>query len=630
MSTINDHLIKDYYKVYSEPHRRYPTTFKWPGLIYHIALYVNSEKSISNKLNNNNKQRIDGNITSEPEEADNSVFESVVEHLRDNFYWRRPFKFESESKAPQSHEIVKFETEPANYLITRTSNFKPTFLTRFKLRDRTVPVTVEAVTKTGIDGTVVEPEEVNINTSMVVRCESHRNYFHLVFFLPLSLNCTGNEKNFTSLNWSAKANQSTSISKALYEGIQEISENYSPMKNLLKCVFDDPSTNKSVFLNFRGIVIPAQWLNGTTGSERFANEMFPSSHKGTKLNENHQKNAASFLDAVYEDVRAGVLNYNAVDAIANYARYGHLIYLSNLGSQRPEGQEEPLQFSLFYNGDARASNAEIMSRNWWLSRAVGRFLTAGTNRLLGLRRLTKLEEARKSLAEIEIEAAEVAATRVGGTRFADFESKLNALNDLMSKLNNILKPIGTKGSNLKAADSFLNVIAKNRLAYEVMRRSIDDLYIDRIAGWQSYNDFIHRRLQGTYSWIVDLEARYKFLFSFLDAQFESVKASISLEEQKRSKQLQKLGTVIAAVGIPAILTDQLGLSALSYLEKYCTKLFPLGKFDQDRMWYGICSIIPSEADHLAMKWILFLFWFFVIFPFFLPSIFGYNTKQDRN
>jgi hypothetical protein len=123
MSTINDHLIKDYYKVYSEPHRRYPTTFKWPGLIYHIALYVNSEKSISNKLNNNNKQRIDGNITSEPEEADNSVFESVVEHLRDNFYWRRPFKFESESKAPQSHEIVKFETEPANYLITRTSNF---------------------------------------------------------------------------------------------------------------------------------------------------------------------------------------------------------------------------------------------------------------------------------------------------------------------------------------------------------------------------------------------------------------------------------------------------------------------------------------------------------------------------
>lgn len=552
-----DFLISDYFEISSEPHRRYPTIADWPCLVIQEAVYFDSKGP--------------------------DVAERLLIFLTSAF-------------AGWSRRVIALQDNPFSSFDPFTLEpFEPYFLRRFTeyLADETSGSEVlsfEAVPPGNSPQLQTDHPPGDRPRDVIVRVEIHKAWFALTMFLPIAAECRDDvvrcqmvhrhspilEASFRQaadpgtwgevLNWFYESVVDTLACRAMRTWGRDAADTLGHLCALVAdfrgyisgSAAENPKTGSTsvtirrgkarkrkaetsaatkplkVFTDFVGILLPEDMVR-PPGLKGPAFVRFSSNAEISGIF--RFRATLSYLEKMSRAFYFSVFRSGGADVIACYLRRGSAIYMSNIGSQRSPSSRDPLRFLIIYPNSGPyldPSSPAHENRRWWLGRLIHRLLSAGTMRVKALRDLKDIYEAGEKLAGIEKDVEELEGEQSTRSPAKNY----SALTTMIRRLTQISS--GNSGSLLLR-------VHENRLAYLHMQRQLADLEIVRIPGWQSYSAFVNRRLVNTYAKIGAIVERYDRLWSIIRTRMEAVEAQSSVN-------LQRIGTSVAVIGLPAALT----------------------------------------------------------------------------
>ena len=534
-------LVDDYFETHAEPHRYYPTSMEWPCYVIHfgrrleLGLDADVKSALEAFLNRAVRGRWTRRIPNTPTARSSAVYclEIIEKKFIDSFSAFYGSRTRADCAAQDgAGEVLAIDCCPV------TSNQTDAAITRM----------------------------VN------ARIELHQEYITLTLFIPLHLavdpahamqgetHKAAQLEEISNFGASLRLSNTTAgteeLLRILYDELPHValsaaaSSDPESIQSKLACLVREftvkwrapakrnrLSTSKGgIFCVFHGAVLPPEEFC-VWGLKPYFAELYESSPWNPDQN---IKDTISFLNKFWYLAKPSVYKTGLHDVVANYLRNGSVIYTSNIGSQTSPDAKDYLRFLLLYNttplvdgftthvgapsdGDCSTENMDKRpiylaqayqnDEMFWLSRIVSRLLTMGTLRLAAISDLKAINSAMSALAQIESDLSAIeGAPNVRG-QYAELRKLIK---DRMSQ-------VWTGNHTL------ISRIGSNKVAFQAMKRQLDDLEITRIPGWQSYDSFINRRLVTTYERISEIAERYTDVWRMMRSRMDVIEAGTILQ-----------------------------------------------------------------------------------------------------
>lgn len=505
-----DMLTAEYFYEYSEAHRRRPTIFEFPALTLHIATYYSVEGPAA--------------LKPDSAEPDEERFLRLLRCFRGWYKWvRRPYLFD------QPPEQVDDQ-----------------FLRTF----------AQFVGSSGKQAAQDERDEVlsfecmpHLDARFALRIEVHKEYFSLTAFYGLDIKPVDNGKIcITAPELSPQFPAQQFDAHALGENANVIDVIYGPVHRRLLTYLNSPPINlaatlealfpKCTFANFHGSTLPVIAFHDSAGIE------FPPEWQDGLDPE--FGGAHRFLADMWPQLRR-TLFLRSDDMIACYMQNGKAIYLSSLGSQVNPRELDDLRYALIYeDGSLPDGTADTAQRgqqldhrqlnrqiNWRLSRLMYRLHEAGTLRLAGLRKLRRLRQAMAELTSIEQEVVRKAWPSSYGFLFSN---RIREVTERLFALSTIIgEPIQYR-------------LSRSDYYFIRSQAQVKELGVVKIPAWQSYSEFLERRIYQTYAQISGMTGRIDRVLRFLEAQSSAL-------QNRHALLWQILAGLAALIVLPSYFGD---------------------------------------------------------------------------
>ncbi|HBK90505.1 MAG TPA: hypothetical protein DDZ68_02410 [Parvularcula sp.] len=549
-------LADDYFAMYAEAHRHYPTVVKWPCYVLHLGRrYVAGAESAA-------------------------AFERfATAALSANWVRRTPSSpNDLDGEAFQRLDLT------SKFISDFGAHLNPLEAPRERSRERSRVLTHPIHNVMFFECVLSGPQtEVDLTDMMVVRVEAHREYLTLTIFIPLiitmSASYTGTALTDLSergavISASPHCGREGHLLEFLYNTFPKIAfassapEAY-PIAEKLQTLVESFSGDWSVagsgvdprriFCVFEGAVITHRLFNFAGSDQKPIRPAFHSPECIRPFEETAEmSDTIIFLDQFWRSAKTSLFKSGIHDVVANYMRNGTVLYSSNVGAQTDTTSKDPLRFCLLfdeihnpdegrgtYSIDLQAAQAR--DQIWWLSRIVARLINMGTLRLVGLSDLPKIADAIRELEVLEAEISEIESLKAATIDSSDYFRR-RGVNREYRRLRNI---IAKQLPRLWTGDYTLRSrVSANKIAYQAMRRQLDDLEITRIPGWQSYDAFMNRRLATTFERISELSERYDNIWREIRARMDVLEAGATIS---LNRVAQWLGSAAVAAGLTDVL-----------------------------------------------------------------------------
>ncbi len=291
-----------------------------------------------------------------------------------------------------------------------------------------------------------------------------------------------------------------------------------------------------IFCVFHGAVLPSESFQISGLKPHFADLNVVSKWKpGPEIDE-----TINFLNQFWYLAKPTVYKTGLHDLVANYLRNGSVIYTSNVGAQTSPSSNDYLRFLLIYKAtipsergsspqpprDGDPENADEATRklylerayktdeSFWISRIVSRLLTMGTLRLMAISDIGAINSAMEYLEDIEYELSKLESRTINER--AQYSELKKLIRERLSEV-------------WSANHSLVSRVSSNKVAFQAMKRQLEDLEITRIPGWQSYDAFINRRLVTTYERISEIADRYNDIWRVIRSRMDVIEAGTTLK-----------------------------------------------------------------------------------------------------
>ncbi|GAM97232.1 hypothetical protein U91I_00857 [alpha proteobacterium U9-1i] len=494
-------LTSEYFYEYSEPHRRRPTIFEFPALTIHTATYYTENGPAAARK------------ASDPE-TDERRFATFLNCFIGWTTWTRT-PHSASSRHEQRTVSLDFIQGFARYLKTDHGANDGD-------RPRDEVHSFECAQSP--------------NAPLAVRVEVHREYFSLTIFCRLRFDLpTGGSTVVIS------SDALSPVCPAFHREVQRgqslaLQPDGTYIPGVLDVVFGDVRERllhhlnahpldlfatierlfpRCTFANFHGLTMPATAMHKPGGP---APQMCRTDQGKLEAKTSYGDTQA-FLSNAWPELRRVLFAPGTDDVIACYLQHGHAIYVSSLGSQSSAVEIDDLRYVLFYNGVSSAPEqlplleqhlwkAPDRQKNWRVSRLVYRLHEAGTLRLAGLRKLRRLRRSMVRLAGAEQHVVEHAWPNFLGLLFARH----------VKRTTEMLFQIGAE-----IGEPIQYRLSRSRYYFHRARSNVEEMGIEKIPGWQSYSEFLKRRVYLTYEQIDAMGPRMDRVLRFIQTQNDALR-----------------------------------------------------------------------------------------------------------
>lgn len=521
--TFKDELLdEDYFYNNSEAHRRRPTLVLFPQLVVHTATFYETPA--------------EGEAQRGKKEQDGAA--KFLAWLTEQFSadWRRRPPIEQRQadgqRLPSDKDAESDERTPYEKWAAGIP-FKPDFLRRFANAHENER-TLRKKQPADDDVEFIFEARHRAAPEIVVRVEAHSEFFSITFFSPIATPETPLKDTFDAA--AARFFPKDSLQPA---------ESDTPHQVLLRSVAKH--FEQSTFAHFTGVVTDCRCFGGVTTDGLFHESNAPLAEFLAKAS----AHAGNFLRDVRAHLDNSVFINSDNDAIACYVQRGRAMYISTLGAQASPTSKDEVRYLVLYE------RPEVIEREcgvpkpdprrrahlerFRLSRLVYRLNTIGTLRLAALRELRRMRATGDRLREIEdaLEAAAYRKSALGGYGARDRE--------LLAVIHELEKMADGKSAE---GSPILHRAARTRHYWEQIQRLLDDMDVGEIATWQTYHQFIHRRLATTLEYVASINTRVTDVWNVARSRLELI-------ESRTLLWLQKLSTAASLALLPLAVADYL-------------------------------------------------------------------------
>ncbi len=491
-ANFKDQLLdSDYFYTHSEPHRQRPTIVKFPQFIVHTAtFYAAGVQPTGNYLDGLRKRLLGG------AHADaGAAFEQWLTQFNDSEIWRRRTWTDSETDTATPEERWS-KADPFD---------KHGFLEPFARICRPV----QSETQGGDEEVEFFFEAVHRRApDVVVRVEAHREYFCVGLFSPLQNEADGGLRNYFQ------------DMAALTPDDWQSQGHFHPLFHSLARLFPN-----GTFANFRGVVCDERCMPPAPAGLRPSFAPYDATSDAPE-----PRNTERYLRSVRKELAASVFEAGGQDSVACYLQRGQAIYVSSLGSQPHPNAKEELRYLLLYDYLADSdTQRDRYSERYRHSRLVFRINAIGTLRLAAMHQLRSLRGVSDELRRIEVQLEE-AAHSAPKERHRQLMAVIEAVEDLAT-------------APLKDGVLIFYRTARARYYFEAMQKLLKDLDVRQIPDWQTYEQFLHRRLFSTLEFASQLGQRLMDLWELARSRAELIEARTLL-------WLQTAATYASIWGLP--------------------------------------------------------------------------------
>lgn len=360
------------------------------------------------------------------------------------------------------------------------------------------------------------------HSDVVVRVEAHRDHFALTLFAPLDLTKP------LDRNYSDNESYFFSERNAFQELFQSIAQSF-------------PSRT---FASLRGVVSDHMCLPDQG--------VYPSFTTYTERNKQHPRVTELFLRSQQDALRASLFMNSHTEAIGCYLQGGQAILVTSLGSQSTRESKAPVRYLLLFDSSPpklddlppqelaeleKLGPVERISdeERFRLSRLVYRINTLATQSLAALRDLRELRAISDELRRIEYQLENAAVAESHAKR----DRKLMAVIQDLEGL-----------ARMHASDGLLLFYRTARAGhyFNQIKTLLNDLDVSQIPDWQTYPQFVHRRLFSTLEFVSGLGRRVMDLW-------EIARSRLELTESRTLLWLQYAATDASRLLFPLIAAD---------------------------------------------------------------------------
>jgi hypothetical protein len=546
-----DLLTREYFYDYSEPHRRRPTIFEVPALTIHTATYFSEDGPATPQANTG---------------LDEDRFKLLLMKFLGWVTWaRRPYGADPKT----AHKIdVPFITAFARYLRPHIDKDDS---------DRDQVLAFECAK--------------DANSPLAVRIEVHKEYFSLTLFYRLDIRYNSQETVICAEALSPvipaillecpSTHGDRGVLDTLFDTIHDrlLFHVNSPELQLFATI--EALFPRCTFANFHGCTVPVIAF----GQENAPSFCAP--WDGVLDNADYAQ-AQGFLAKMWPQLQRTVFGQSD-DVIACYLQDGHAMYVSSLGSQSSPRDIDDLRYVLFFDDDQQMppppgglTPDEVQrQRNWRMSRLIYRLHEAGTLRLAGLRKLRQLRSGMAELTRIEHQVVRKAWPSYIGWFFG---REVRRATEKLFKLSASL------------GEPIQNRLTRSSYYFMRSQAQVSALGVKKIPGWQSYSEFLERRIYNTYHQIGAMGPRIDRLLRFIQTQNDALQST-------RSALWQVVGAVAALIVLPDYLGDvlsQLGLGDWKF-GFYLGFFTLIGAFAVGSLWWGFRALRQRRKRARAMK-----------------------------
>ncbi|MDJ0638156.1 MAG: DUF3422 family protein [Paracoccaceae bacterium] len=242
------------------------------------------------------------------------------------------------------------------------------------------------------------------------------------------------------------------------------------------------------------------------------------------------------------------------------------------------------------------------SNRWQIGRVVRRINSMGCLRLLALRDLEKIKRASNEIRRIGGELDERFQNQTMEVRHK--EEEIARARDRLAALKGEMDRIGND-----IVGHLPYRIYRAKFRSEQFQRQVDDLFVNRIEGWQPYDEFVRRRLYPTYDFIARVGERYDRLnrnyqnqLLSLDSEMQSVSSSHLVEIQSdilRSHSFQHFIETIALAYYGGYLAYFLSKPYYKELAAVAKPYVPFSMADLPEGLLSLRTYATTEDEHKA-------------------------------
>lgn len=236
------------------------------------------------------------------------------------------------------------------------------------------------------------------------------------------------------------------------------------------------------------------------------------------------------------------------------------------------------RFCVFYCAEAAPRPQELLDRR--LDRVILRLHSLGTLRLIALKNLDSLIEIDQQLDLIEKEIDDLGKNaRLTGP------ARLRAINRINRKLFEL--------SNLCTGSLFYRV-SRSAAYAEQFRRLMGNLALNRIEGWEPYNEFVSRRLFSRFDAIRRIGERVKYVQERSDRLVELHNSDQSVILTERTVLLTGFAAFFAVITIGVSFDGEIGRLLLWALQSISPHFFDV--FVSMPVWQFFADGAVQPAD----------------------------------
>jgi len=324
-----------------------------------------------------------------------------------------------------------------------------------------------------------------------------------------------------------------------------------------------------IFADFRGLVLQA----------RKQVELFNKEGPAKPYRKSAKKvNVELALDILKPAFNLGDKNLHMRELVACTMLREQVVYMSPLGSSVVAGNREPqkgVHVPVFY-----ALCVSDINR-WQIGRLIHRINTLGTLRLLALRDLQSIRITSLQIRNIGRKLDQV--TLNGNSHFTDTK-------DIHKRLTAIANDIGEIGKDISGGLSYR--VYRAAFFSTTFKSVVQDLDVQRIEGWQPYDEFVRRRLYSAYDFIARVGERMTRLQKRLQTKFSEVQMQNFQANTENIAEIQdkihdshKIQHVIELIAV-----GYYGGYILYYVLKFIAKKTSIGALAAS--WFG-GTVIPE-------------------------------------
>jgi len=213
------------------------------------------------------------------------------------------------------------------------------------------------------------------------------------------------------------------------------------------------------------------------------------------------------------------------------------IVVTSMGSQTPygkaklniqeDGKYERLKYLVFLNGLAEDSIPGI--NRWQVGRLIQRINNIGTLRFAAIRDLKEIRAASQALVSLGRQLDDISSATPNEYSVASAHKQLGVIFQRLAQ---------TSGS---VPYGLAYRIAHSRQSVKELKKILEDLRVQRIPGWQPYNEFLRRRLFSVFDSIDAVGRRSEVIRDRANSFLNQIYATKLMEYQKAADILVYVG-----------------------------------------------------------------------------------------